>query len=414
LGIGDVGRFLRPGLTVYAPGLSGESGVFWQALEEASDAAAGVRFIGVWLPGINRRDYAGLHPAARATAFFVGPDLRPSFEAGRIDFLPLSYSATYGFLRDRAAIDVALLQVSPPDPEGRVSLGVANDFSPAVLDKAPIILAHINPRMPFTRGAATLSLDRIHGVIEADGPLLSDGPEKDDGVFRAIGHHIAQRVGDGDTIEVGVGRVQGIVPALSGHRRIRVHSGAITTPFLALVRSGSLAEDPGSVTIGVALGSDDLYRFAAEDPRVRFAPVGETHDIATLRRIPRFIAINSVLEVDLFGQANAEMVDGRQVSSAGGITDFMRGARLAEGGVGIVALPATARGGAVSRIVPALAPGTAVSIARGDMDVVVTEYGVADLRNRSIDDRARSLIDIAAPPFRDGLAAAWDARRRAM
>jgi acyl-CoA hydrolase len=156
------------------------------------------------------------------------------------------------------------------------------------------------------------------------------------------------------------------------------------------------------------------YAFCSGSDAVRFAAVGETHAIATLARIPRFLAINSVVEVDLLGQANAEMVGARQVSGTGGIVDFMRGARLSPGGLGIVALPATSGEGGVSRIVAALAAGTAVSITRADIDIVVTEYGVADLRLKAIDARANALIGVAAPAYRDQLANAWDARRRRM
>lgn len=405
-----VPRLLRPGLRVYGPGVSGESALITEALRAAPEAAAGVTFTGVWLPGINRLDYAGLHPQARAEAFFMTPDLHGSFLAGRIAFRPLSYLETYRYLQSGPAIDLALLQVSPPDRHGRVSLGVANDFSPAILGRARQRLAHINPLMPQTRGAATIPYAELDWVVEASAPLLGDGGGKD-AAWTAIGRHIADIVPDGATIEVGIGRVPQVLAALTGHRNLRVHSGAITSPLLALAAAGALAEEPGAVTAGVALGSEALYAFAAADPRVRFAPVGWTHDMATLSRIERFVAINGVIEVDLWGQANAEMVDGRHVSSAGGIGDFIRGARAAPGGLAIIALPATAKDGRVSRIVPHLTD-TVVSVNRTDADIVVTEHGVARLRHASIDERAEALIAIAAPPFRDDLARAWSARRQ--
>jgi acyl-CoA hydrolase len=183
---------------------------------------------------------------------------------------------------------------------------------------------------------------------------------------------------------------------------------------LRLVEAGALADRDGAITAGVAWGSEALCRFVADNPRVRFAPVGETHAIGTLGAIERFVAINSVIEVDLLGQANAEMVRGRQVSSAGGITDFMRGARLSPGGLAIIALPSTTKGGTVSRIVAHLGEGSAVSVARADMQVVVTEHGIADLRDKPVDARAEALIAVAAPAFRDGLAAAWRERRANM
>ncbi len=406
----DVPGLLRSGMTVYAPGLAGQSAVFVAALRAAPEAAAGVRFTGVWLPGTNRVDYAGLHPNACASVFFVTRDMRESFAAGRVDFRPLSYFETYRFLRDQTPIDLALLQTSPPDADGRLSLGVANDFTPAILGKAKVTVAHINPRMPRTRGAARVPLDGIDFIVEADAPLLSDD-DAPDAAFDAIGRHVAGLIGDGDTLEVGVGRVQRVFPALAGVRDLRLHTGAITTPLLRLIEAGGVSTAEDAITCGVALGTAELYDFVADNPHVRFAPVGETHDIATLRAIPRFVAVNSVIEVDLLGQANAEMIGGRQVGAAGGLVDFMRGARASPGGLAIVALPATAKGGSVSKIVPALPPGSAVGVARGDMDLVVTEYGVADLRTKTVDQRAAALIAVAAPAFRDDLARTWAERR---
>jgi acyl-CoA hydrolase len=408
----DLTRLLRPGLRVYMPGVAGESALIVDALRRAAGTCAGVRFTGVWLPGINRVDYAGLHPEARSTAFFVGRDLRPSFAAGRVDFLPLSYFEIFRHLRDRVAIDLAVIQVAPADAAGRFSLGVAHDFTPAVLPKAGMVVAHVNPLMPPTCGIR-VAPERVDFLIEGPSPILADDPAEDP-VWEVIGRHVAGLIRDGDTIEVGIGRVQSVLESLTGARGLRLHSGAIGSSLLSLAGAGAIAREDGAITAGMALGGPDLHGFLADNPLVRFAPVGETHDVANLRRIARFIAINSVIEVDLLGQANAEMANGRQVSGAGGIVDFMRGARLSPEGLAIVALPATSAGGTVSRILPEFAAGTAVSVTRGDMDVVVTEHGIADLRLGSVDARAEALIGIAAPAFRDGLAEAWGARRQRM
>ncbi|MBK8174413.1 MAG: acetyl-CoA hydrolase [Rhodospirillales bacterium] len=408
----DVPALLRPGMQVYAPGLAGESAVFVQALRAAPDVCAGVRFVGVWLPGVNRVDYAGLHPQAQASAFFVTRDLAGSFASGRVDFRPLSYFAAYTWLRDQADIDLALLHTAPPDAEGNLSLGVANDFTPSILHKARLKVAHVNPLMPRTFGTR-VPLAAVDYIVEAPAPLLADD-DAPDTVFDAIGRHIAGLIEDGDTLEIGVGRVQRVFSAITGARGLRLHTGAITTPLLPLVRAGGIAEDEGAIVAGVALGQKPLYDFVADNPQVRFAPVGWTHDIRTLSAIERFIAINSVIEVDLLGQANAEMIGGRQVGAAGGLMDFMRGARSSPGGRAIVALPAAAKGGAISKIVAEFPRGSAVSVARGDMDTVVSEFGVADLREKTLDERARALIAIAAPQFRDELTAAWSTRRRTM
>jgi acyl-CoA hydrolase len=407
----EITALLTPGMTVYVPGLAGESAVLVAALRAAPEACAGVRFIGVWLSGINRVDYAGLHAQARSTAFFITRDMAASFAAGRVDFMPLCYFDTFRFLRDRTSVDLAVLHTTPPDVEGRLSLGVANDFTPAIIAKARTKVAIVNPRMPRTRGASTVPLSDIDYLVDADAPLLADDDALDP-TFDAIGRHVASLIDDGDTLEVGIGRVQRVFGALAGKRDLRIHSGAITTPLLRLVEASGIADVDNAITAGVALGSDALYRLVRDDPRVRFAPVGWTHDIATLRAIPRFVAVNSVIEVDLLGQANAETIGGRQIGAVGGLVDFVRGARASPGGRAIVALPATAKGGMVSKIVALFPAGTPLGVARGDMDVVVTEYGVAELREKSIDERAGALIAVAAPQFRDELARAW-ARLRA-
>ena len=195
--------------------------------------------------------------------------------------------------------------------------------------------------------------------------------------------------------------------ALEGRRGLKIHSGMVTDPLLSVLDAGSVDE----VVTGLALGTRPLFERCASDRRIRFEAASYTHDIRTLAAIPRLVAVNSALDVDLFGQANAEFIAGRQVSGIGGLTDFLRGARLSEGGAPIVALNATAKGR--SRIVPRLAP-NAVSVPRADMGVVVTEHGHADLRGLDLDARAQALTAIAAPEHRDALANAWDEMRRGM
>lgn len=407
-----IADLLKPGMTVYVAGLAGESSVVVDALSRSPERCAGVRFIGVWLPGFNRTDYAALNPTARATAFFVGAELRESFARGAIDYLPLSYFSIYRYLSE-ISINLAFLHVSPPDASDRVSLGVANDFTSAILQKAEVKVAHINAEMPQTTGASTLHVDELDYMFETPCPL-SGAHETVDPTFRAIGSHLANLIQDGDTLEIGIGRVQGVLAGLHGKRDLSFHTGAVTDPLLGLERAGALASRDNAITTGVAWGSRPLYEFVSEQRRVRFAPVGWTHDVRNIAAIDRFVAINSVVEVDLLGQANAEMIGGQQISSAGGLTDFMRGARLSPGGFSVIALAAAAKRGTVSRIVPDFPPGTAVSAARGDVDYVVTEHGVADLRWAGIDSRAEALIAIAAPQFRQDLLAHWRQRRLCM
>lgn len=405
---------LRPGMTVYAPGCGGESPVLLEALRAKPACAASVTFTGVWIPGVNRFDFAALDETARARLFFLAPEFRESFAAGRADYLPIPYSAIYPLL-ERTKIDIALLQVSAPDERGDCSLGIAADFTPAVMGHAKWRVAHVNPAMPRTTGAPTIPFAALDYIVEATSPLLTYDTGGIGGAFEAIGCNIASLIEDGDTLQFGLGQVQGaVLRALAAKRNLRIHSGMISDPVLGLLDAGAVENAVGAITTGVALGSPALYERAANDRRFRFARVAFTHDISTLRAIPNFVAINSTIEIDLLSQGNAEMMGGKQVSGAGGLVDFLRGARLAKNGRAIVALQSTAKGGTISRIVPQLDKGASVSIARGDAEIVVTENGVADLRGLGIDARAEALIEIAAPAFRDELTRGWRTMRKAM
>lgn len=399
---------------VYMPGAAGESALFTAALRTRPELAAGLTFFGVWLPGINRIDYSALHAQARGELFFLSADFHESFHAGRALFRPMTYSAIYPWL-ERTPVDAALLQVSPPGADGQCSLGVAPDFSGAVMNRAGLRIGHINPAMPDTAGAPRIAFDQIDLVVEDESPLLSHQAVSLPPVFERIAGNVATLVDDGDTVQVGIGKLQLMVlRTLTSRRTLRVHSGMVTESVLALMDSDALSGEEGAVTIGAAIGGAEFYRRLAADPRVRFASVRHTHDGTVLREINNFTAINSVIEVDLYGQANAEFMNGRQISGPGGLVDFLRGARYAPGGKPIVALASTAEAGTVSRIVPRLGPDTPPTVARGDIGFVVTEHGVADLRTLDVDARAEALIAIADPAHRGTLEDAWRDMRQGM
>ena len=405
---------LPDGGRVYAPGCSGEALAFVDAFRADPSLADGLVFLGVWIPGVNRTDYAGLHPSARSELIFLSADFRESFEKGDIALRPLSYTQAYDWLSE-TPMDAALLHVSPPGADGLCSLGVSADFTPAVLARDDVIrIAHVNPLMPSPASAPKVPAETFDMVVEAERPLLTYEPAALSPVFGPVAENIAALINDGDALQFGLGNVQlAVLRALNGKRNLRIHSGMISDPVLEAVEAGVISDAEGAITTGVALGSRPLYDFAANDRRVRFAPVNHTHAIDTLRGIENFTAINSVIEVDLFGQANAEYIGGKQVSGTGGLVDFLRGAAAAPGGKPIVALAATARKGAVSRIVPKLeAP--SVSIARADVGIVATEFGVADLRGASVEARADALIAVAHPDHRPGLQKAWARMRETL
>ena len=399
---------------IYVAGCSGEPLSVVDAFNARPDLAAGVTFLGIWIPGVNATGWAGLHPTAHAESIFVTPALRPSFEAERTRFLPLSYSQSTRWLAS-TPLDAGIVMISPPDENGMVSLGVSADFSTLIIARDTVpLLGVINPALRAPVNGPKVPLDRFQFVAEAEHALVQVGEANLPATFARIGDQIADLCNAGDTLQFGLGNVQqAVLKSLRAHRGLRIHAGMISNPIVDLLDSGAIESDYGAVTTGVAIGTEALYDRAVEDDRILFAPVTYTHAIMTLADIPNFKAINSCIEVDLFGQANAEFIKGRQVSGTGGLVDFLRGAAESDGGRAILALTSTARKGTISRIVPRL-PQDATSIARADVQTVVTEHGVADLKHKSIEDRAQALIAIADPRFQDQLAADWREIRKGL
>ncbi len=394
---------LAQGSEIYAPGCAGHSLLFEQWLRSNPERCADLRFTGVHIPTVNTFDFAGLHPTTRQRTIFLSQDLRASWLAGRVDYLPMTYTETWRWLRDKARFDVALVQVAPPDADGNCSLGVACDFTSAAWPNAKHVVAHINPMMPQTHGPS-IPYARLSVAIEQPMPLLEVPDPPADTALDAVAEHVATRVEDGATLQLGLGRLQSaVLRAVKDRRGLRIHSGMVSDGLLGLLDAGTLSAGQDAVVAGVALGSQALY--AASQQCVSFREVGYTHQHAVLAGIPKLTAINSALSVDLLGQVNGEFLSGRQLSGVGGLPDFLQGARQSVGGQGIIALPASTPKGE-SRIVPML-PAGPVSVTRVDADCIVTEYGVAELRHLDVHARARALIAIAAPEHRESLERSW-------
>jgi 4-hydroxybutyrate CoA-transferase len=407
----DLPGLFRPGMTVFVAGCGGESQLFFQTLKANAEAAKGVRFVAIHIPGVNRNDYAGLHETARYTSSFMTPDIRASAAAGRVDFVPMHYSDVTAWLRGMR-FDLALMQLAPLGPGDHHSVGIAADFVPSVLDRCDKVVAHINPSLPSPPDGPRVPASRIDYAVTADEALLHYDMGAGNAALTQLGANIASLVGDGDVVQIGLGKIQAtVLDPLHDRKNLRLHAGMIADPVMALAASGALAGTPDGmgrapIVTGVALGSPALYDFVAERSDIAFRPVTHTHAIDVLAGIDNLVAINSAIEVDLLGQANAEMIGGRQISASGGLVDFLRGARRSKNGRAIVGLVSTTSDGKTSRIVPGFAPGTAVSVARSDIDYVVTENGIADLRGKAPRARAEALIEVAAPQFRSELTAA--------
>jgi len=362
------------------------------------------------LPGVNRTDPASLGENSDAVSFFITPETSQSFKAGRTVFLPLSYSGIMRYFADSDGFDFALIQVSPPDAEGNCSLGSSVDFVPTIIPKTKTLIAEINQAMPYQHSSPTIGLDSIHYAVETDHPLVGFDEIVISEEQNTIGRLVAELIADGSTIETGIGQLPTMVlKALHDKNDLGVHSGMVSDAMADLIDCGVINGrqknvDTGKVVAGVALGSPWLHAFIRDREDIFFRPVSYTHNPDIIKQNDNFIAINSVIEIDLFGQINGETIGGKQVGGPGGLADFMRGAKLAKNGRSIIVLPATVASHTISKIVPKL---DVVTCLRSDVDYVVTEYGVADIRYKNLDDRATALIAVAAPEFRDELAENW-------
>ena len=413
----DVPGLLAPGMTVFVAGGANEPATVLGALRRRPAAAAGVTFIQSIVPGLNRFDFSSLDDAARAIAFFITPETRASYRAGRIDFIPCQLRAVADLLEEGLDIDLAVMSVSAPREGGwedacDFGAGLNADYVDVVFDRARRVVAEVNSALPEPPDGPRIAARDIDFAVPVSRPPDAFPLPETDETARAIARNVATLVRDGDTIQTGIGSIPyAVLGALREKNDLGLHSGILDDGVMELVERGVITGarksiDRGRHVTAYAIGSPDLHAWLGRRADVRFRPVNYTHGAGTLARIERFVSINSALEVDLAGQVNAEMIRGTQITGTGGSVDFMRGAASSRGGRSIVALGATAAGGRVSRIVPRLGEGNAPTALRTDVDCVVTEYGVADLRYRPERARAAALAAIAAPEFRAELEAA--------
>jgi acyl-CoA hydrolase len=399
----DIVSALPPGGRTLIGACSGESLLFAEAVMRAGAALGAMTFTGIFVPGFNKQTYLA-NPHCRVETFFLTPELKAAGDA--VSFLPLCYGDILARLR-KVPIDAALFMATPPESRGICGFGPIVDFLADIWPKIPVRIAHINPRLPRVRGAAGIPFSELTAFVEQEQPLLAMVDAGRDPTSDAIARNVARWIGDGATVQAGLGKIPGAaLRALCGRRDLRIHSGLISEAVVDLEEAGALSGGV-AVTGGVAIGTQRLYD-AVGGPAYRFEPVAYTHLPRVLAEISNLVSINSALEVDLFGQAYAEMGPGGLMSGPGGASDFARGTYAADG-LRIVALPASAAKGAISRIVGPNAGAGPVSLGRMDTDIVVTEFGAADLRGLGHHDRARALIAVAPPDHRETLEKAWAA-----
>lgn len=412
----DAVGLIQSGHRVYISGNAATPHVLLEALARRAPELEGVEVLHVLMLGetsLSRPEVAG---HIRLNAFFVGPGDREAVNAGRADYIPIFLHEIPKVLREELAPDVVLLQTSPPDEHGFLSLGTEVLANLAAVSQAKHVIVHVNERMPRTLGNSFIHLSRVSRIVELPWDLPELQPRPIAEVEARIGKYIAELIPDGATLQVGIGGIpDAVLAALRNHRDLGIHSEMISDGVMNLVEAGVITGarktlHPGKVVATFILGSRRLYDFVDNNPLFELHPVDYTNDPYVIAQNRRMVSVNSALEIDLTGQVCADSLGTFIYSGFGGQLDFIRGAARSEGGIPIIALPSTAKGGTISRIVPTLTPGAGVVTTRADVHYVVTEHGIAHLHGKSLRQRARALIAIADPKFRPWLEE--EARRR--
>jgi acyl-CoA hydrolase/GNAT superfamily N-acetyltransferase len=348
----------------------------------------------------------------RHNSFFIGKNTREAVNEGLADYTPVFLSQVPSLFRKKLVpVDVALIQLSPPDDHGFMSLGISVDIVKAATENATIVIGQINPQMPRVLGETFINVEDVDFLIDHDEPLLEFEDTVSGDISQKIGTYVARIVQDGDTIQVGYGSIPNAILAhLKNKEHLGVHTELMTDGIVELMRARAIDNsrkdlNNGKTVAAFCMGKKDTYDYLHDNPAIEFRPVNYTNNPTVLARQRNMTAINSALEIDLSGQATAESLGTRFYSGIGGQADFMRGAILSQGGKTILALQSTAENGTISRIVPFLKEGAGVTLSRGDIHYVVTEYGIAYLHGKNIRERAMDLIGIAHPKFREELVA---------
>lgn len=396
------------GTNIVVPLANGEPVTVMAAIDDARGQLSGVRVH--QMHALHDHEY--LHEAERHrlvhVSYFLSHVTREAFWQGTVDLVPAHFSEMPLLLRRLVGPMLVVASVSPPDAHGYFTLGTNADYTASLIGQVPFFV-EVNAQMPRTNGRNQIHVSQVVGWCEADYPLVESAVAEPGDVDRRIGEFVAERVPNGATIQAGIGTIPtAVLGHLSGHEGLGIHSEVIADPMVDLIESGVVTgvhkvRVPSKVVGTFALGTRRLYDFLDEHLAVEMLPVDWVNDPRVIAQQPKMVSINATTSVDFLGQCASETVGGRYWSGSGGQADFARGAMYSPGGQGFVVLPSTARRGTVSRIVGQLAPGSAVTTMKNTVDKVVTEFGVAELRGRSIRERTHALVAIAAPDFRDDL-----------
>lgn len=358
----------------------------------------------------------GMEGIFRHNASFVGKNARKAVQEGKADYTPIFLYETPLLYKSGAIdLDVALINVSPPDEHGFCSYGVEVGLTKTGAERAKVIIAQINKKMPRTLGDSFIHINKINYIVEADTDIFEmpqgekDLPPHMQEIYSKIGYHIADLVEDGSTMQLGIGAIpEAVLKYMTQKKALGIHSEMFSDSVVELVEKGIVTNEkktlhPGKIVAGFVLGTQKLYDFINNNPLIEFHPQEYVNDPFVVAKNHKMVAINSAIEVDITGQVCSDSIGTKVFSGFGGQVDFIRGAGRSEGGKPIIALPAATKDYKISRIVPHLRPGAGVVTSRADVHYVVTEYGAVQLHGKSIRERAKALISIAHPDFREGL-----------
>jgi acetyl-CoA hydrolase len=416
-GAADAVKVVRSGQRVYIGGGCGVPVVLAGELARRAPELQDVEIIHVLTAGTSAWVTPEASTAFRDNSLFIGPNVRAAVQQGRADFTPVFLSEIPRLFREgHLPIDVALISVSPPDEHGYCSYGVEVGVTKPAVECARVVIAEINPRMPRVWGNSFIHVSQIDYCVQVDYPLPEFQQGEPAPLYSLIGRHVADLIEDGSTLQMGIGAIPNAVLDYLGDKRdLGVHSEMFSDGIIDLVQRGVITGArktllPGKLVAGFILGTERVYRFVHNNPIIELRTTDFTNDPFTISRNDKMVAINAALQVDLTGQVCADSIGTKFYSGVGGQADFIRGAARSKRGKPIIALPSTALGGSVSRIVSTLEPGAGVTTSRNDVHYIVTEYGVAYLYGKTVRQRAQALIAIAHPDFRAELEAAARAR----
>jgi 4-hydroxybutyrate CoA-transferase len=406
---------IRSGDQIYVQGGAATPPVLLDALVARAPELNDVRVVHLHCEGPGPHLAPEMDGHFRHRALFIGPNARLAVEEGRAEYVPVFLSdIPQLFRRGHLPLDAVLVNATPPDEHGFCSLGTSIEAVHAAITAAKVVIVQFNRRVPRTLGESFIHEDQIDLAVEVDVPLYNPEVPEFGEVERRIGGYVGELVPDGATIQIGIGTIPAAIGiALRDKRDLGVHTELFTDTVMDLVKAGVITgarkeRNRGKIVATILMGSQRLYDFVHDNPMIEMRPVDFTNDTHVIRSFSKMVSINSAIEVDLTGQVVADSIGHRMFSGVGGQMDFVRGATLAPEGRSIIALPSTAAGGSMSRIVANLKPGAGVVTTRAHARTIVTEWGVAELWGRSLRERAEALIAVADPAFRDELR--WEAR----